>query len=243
MTDKPAAERSSDEQDEQTTAGVVSSDGDQVTVVTPTGMAVVDLPRRRDPSGSAADGDAPTEGTARDTARDTASVTDRDEHGRSERASDDNGVRRPTDLVEQPAKVMRIGSMVKSLLEEVRNAPLDDAGRLHLAQVHERSIAELKDGLAPELVEELDRIALPFGDGNPSDAELRIAQAQLVGWLEGLFHGIQTALVAQQMAAQAQLQQMRQLPPGMSPQGQGLPATGSQAQSPTAHHEGTGQYL
>ena len=85
--------------------------------------------------------------------------------------------RGPTDLVEQPAKVMRIGSMVKSLLEEVRNAPLDDAGRTHLAQVHARSIAELKDGLAPELVEELDRIALPFGEGAPSDSELRIAQA------------------------------------------------------------------
>lgn len=150
--------------------------------------------------------------------------------------------RGPTDLVEQPAKVMRIGSMVKSLLEEVRNAPLDDAGRAHLAQVHARSIAELKDGLAPELVEELDRIALPLGDGSPTDAELRIAQAQLVGWLEGLFHGIQTALVAQQMAAQAQLQQMRQLPPGVS---QGHPAQGEPPRpgAPAPPHEGTGQYL
>jgi hypothetical protein len=110
--------------------------------------------------------------------------------------------------------VMRIGSMIKQLLEEVRNAPLDDAGRRRLAEVHHRSIEELKDGLAPELVAELDRIALPFGDESPTDAELRIAQAQLVGWLEGLFHGIQTALVAQQMAAQQQLQQMRALPPG-----------------------------
>jgi hypothetical protein len=120
----------------------------------------------------------------------------------------------PADLVEEPAKVMRIGSMIKQLLEEVRNAPLDDAGRRRLAEVHHRSIEELKDGLAPELVAELDRIALPFGDESPTDAELRIAQAQLVGWLEGLFHGIQTALVAQQMAAQQQLQQMRALPPG-----------------------------
>lgn len=143
----------------------------------------------------------------------------------------------PADLVEQPAKVMRIGSMIKSLLEEVRNAPLDDAGRAHLAQIHARSIAELKDGLAPELVEELDRIALPFVDSNPTDAELRIAQAQLVGWLEGLFHGIQTALVAQQMAAQAQLQQMRQLPPGM------LGPQPTPPQPPTPSHEGTGQYL
>ena len=110
--------------------------------------------------------------------------------------------------------MMRIGSMIKQLLEEVRNAPLDDAGRRRLAEIHHRSIEELKDGLAPELVAELDRIALPFRDDSPSDAELRIAQAQLVGWLEGLFHGIQTALVAQQMAAQQQLQQMRALPPG-----------------------------
>ena len=99
----------------------------------------------------------------------------------------------PADLVEQPAKVMRIGSMIKNLLDEVRNSPLDEAGRSRLAEIHKRSIAELKDGLAPELVEELDRLALPFGDQAPSDAELRIAQAQLVGWLEGLFHGIQTA--------------------------------------------------
>lgn len=126
--------------------------------------------------------------------------------------SSESHPRNPAELVEQPAKVMRIGSMVKQLLEEVRSAPLDDKGRARLAEIHERSIAELKDGLAPELVSELDRIALPFRDEAPSDAELRIAQAQLVGWLEGLFHGIQTALVAQQMAAQAQLQQMRALP-------------------------------
>jgi Protein of unknown function (DUF2587) len=158
----------------------------------------------------------------------------------------------PADLVEQPAKVMRIGSMVKQLLEEVRSAPLDEQGRAHLAEIHERSIAELKDGLAPELVQELERIALPFKDDAPSDAELRIAQAQLVGWLEGLFHGIQTALVAQQMAAQAQLQQMRQLPPGMghptgpggggTPQGQRPPGQPGQPGQP-GHAEGTGQYL
>jgi len=120
----------------------------------------------------------------------------------------------PADLVQQPAKVMRIGSMIKQLLEEVRNAPLDEAGRTRLAEIHRRSITELEQGLAPELVDELERIALPFNETVPTDAELRIAQAQLVGWLEGLFHGIQTALFAQQMAAQAQLQQMRALPPG-----------------------------
>ncbi len=121
------------------------------------------------------------------------------------------------DLVDEPAKVMRIGTMLKQLLEEVKSAPLDNAARARLAEIHQRSIRELEDGLAPELVEELERIHLPFADeSTPSDAELRIAQAQLVGWLEGLFHGIQTAIAAQHAArehAAAQLQ-LRQLPPG-----------------------------
>ncbi|MHC3000888.1 hypothetical protein OK17_01400 [Gordonia sp. GN26] len=128
------------------------------------------------------------------------------------------------DMVEQPAKVMRIGTMIKQLLEEVRAAPLDEASRNRLREIHESSIRELEEGLAPELREELERLALPFSDEQtPSDAELRIAQAQLVGWLEGLFHGIQTALFAQQMAARAQLEQMRQgaLPPGMPGAGGG----------------------
>jgi hypothetical protein len=140
-----------------------------------------------------------------------------------------------TDLVEQPAKVMRIGTMIKGLLEEVRTAPLDDASRTRLREIHETSIRELEDGLAPELRDELSRLALPFSqDTVPSDAELRIAQAQLVGWLEGLFHGIQTAMFAQQMAARAQLEQMRQgvLPPGMNPPG-----------GPSSPGHGTGQYL
>nr|WP_182559788.1 bacterial proteasome activator family protein [Microlunatus kandeliicorticis] len=125
-----------------------------------------------------------------------------------------------TDLVEQPAKVMRIGNMIRQLLDEVKAAPLDDASRQRLGRIHSASIAELKEGLAPELVEELERISLPFSEGStPTDAELRIAQAQLVGWLEGLFHGIQTALFAQQMAARAQLEQMRRaLPSGGEPQ-------------------------
>ncbi len=115
-----------------------------------------------------------------------------------------------TDLVEQPAKVMRIGSMIKQLLDEVREAPLDEAARARLRQIHQRSITELEDGLAPELVAELDRLSLPFTDDSvPSEAELRIAQAQLVGWLEGLFHGIQTAMFAQQMAAKAAFEEMR----------------------------------
>lgn len=136
-----------------------------------------------------------------------------------------------TDMVEQPAKVMRIGNMIKQLLEEVKSAPLDDASRQRLRNIHSASIEELKQGLAPELVEELERLSLPFGEGaTPSDAELRIAQAQLVGWLEGLFHGIQTALFAQQMAARAQLEQMRRaLPAGQIPDDPqpGPPASGS----------------
>jgi Protein of unknown function (DUF2587) len=124
------------------------------------------------------------------------------------------------EMVEQPAKVMRIGTMIKQLLEEVRAAPLDDASRNRLRDIHAKSIRELEDGLAPELREELERITLPFTDGEtPSDAELRIAQAQLVGWLEGVFHGIQTAIFAQQMAARAQLEEVRRraLPGGQQP--------------------------
>ncbi|MGW0812528.1 bacterial proteasome activator family protein [Streptomyces viridiviolaceus] len=126
-----------------------------------------------------------------------------------------------TEQVEQPAKVMRIGSMIKQLLEEVRVAPLDEASRARLKEIHASSVKELEDGLAPELVEELERLSLPFtDDATPTDAELRIAQAQLVGWLEGLFHGIQTTLFAQQMAARAQLEQMRRaLPPGIGHDG------------------------
>ena len=127
-----------------------------------------------------------------------------------------------TEMVEQPAKVMRIGSMIRQLLEEVRAAPLDEKSRARLKEIHASSIKELEDGLAPELVDELERLSLPFAEDEiPSESELRIAQAQLVGWLEGLFHGIQTTLFAQQMAARQQLEQMRRaLPPGMMPQGQ-----------------------
>ena len=152
-------------------------------------------------------------------------------------------------LVEQPAKVMRIGSMIRQLLEEVKSAPLDDASRQRLKEIHRRSIKELETGLAPELVEELERLTLPFtGDQTPSDAELRISQAQLVGWLEGLFHGIQTAIYAQQMAARAQFEQIRRaLPPGVQiatgqpgPDGQGQP--GQQNESEAGPGSG-GMYL
>ncbi len=137
----------------------------------------------------------------------------------------------PSDMVHQPAKVMRIGTMIKQLLEEVRTAPLDEASRTRLKDIHASSIRELEEGLSPELRAELDRLVLPFNDGEtPSDAELRIAQAQLVGWLEGVFHGIQAAVFAQQMAARAQLEQLQRgaLPPGIGEQ---------------PPHPSTGQYL
>ncbi|MEO8816053.1 MAG: bacterial proteasome activator family protein [Mycobacterium sp.] len=142
--------------------------------------------------------------------------------------ADDSDEASLTDLIEQPAKVMRIGTMIKQLLEETRSAPLDEASRARLRGIHAASIRELEDGLAPELREELDRLTLPLReDVTPSDAELRIAQAQLVGWLEGLFHGMQTALFAQQMAARAQLEQMHH--------GALLPGSSS--------HSDNGQYL
>src|ERR1043165_659910 len=116
-----------------------------------------------------------------------------------------------TEMVEQPAKVMRIGSMIKQLLEEVRAAPLDEASRARLKEIYETSVRELAEGLSPDLRDELANLTMPFAeDAAPTDAELRIAHAQLVGWLEGLFHGIQATLFAQQMAARAQLHQKRQ---------------------------------
>src|SRR6202140_3577098 len=125
-----------------------------------------------------------------------------------------------TESVQQPAKVMRIGSMVKQLLDEVRAANLDEASRTRMREIYEQSIRELAGALSPDLAAELDRMTLPFDGSIPSEAELRVAQAQLVGWLEGLFHGIQATLLAQQMAARAQLEEKRQrgLPPGMGGQ-------------------------
>lgn len=156
------------------------------------------------------------------------------EDGQGDAASD------LTDLVEQPAKVMRIGSMIKQLLEEVKDAPLDEASRSRLGTIYERSVAELKDGLAPELVDELERLSLPFdNESEPSEAELRIAQAQLVGWLEGLFHGIQTAMFAQQMTARAAFEEMRQRAIGG-----GAPGGADGAENPHADPQHpTGPYL
>ena len=134
----------------------------------------------------------------------------------------------PGEQVDSPAKVMRIGSMIKQLLDEVRSAPLDDASRERLRDIYDTSVRELASALSPDLQEELSRMALPFDVSTPSDAELRIAQATLVGWLEGLFHGIQATLFAQQMAARQQLEQMhrqRGLPPGVPGEQMGEPPT------------------
>lgn len=173
----------------------------------------------------------------------------------SQATDDEDAEKHITELVEQPAKVMRIGGMIKNLLEEVKSAPLDEASRVRLKEIHQRSIKELETGLAPELVDELERLTLPFTeDGTPSEGELRIAQAQLVGWLEGLFHGIQTAIYAQQMAARAQFEQIRkQLPGGGSGQpgqpGQPMPHPGMPGgvpspSSPSSGAEsGNGMYL
>ncbi len=146
--------------------------------------------------------------------------------------------------VSQPSKLIRIATMVKSMLEEVRQASLDDAGRQRLRQIHERSLAELSEVLSEDLREELGGVMLPFDEGTPSDSELRIAQAQLVGWLEGLFHGIQTAIYAQQVASRAQLEQMRRaLPPGMMHQQGG--GHEQPQQQPPANEPGnnSGMYL
>ncbi|MGI8775330.1 MAG: bacterial proteasome activator family protein [Actinomycetota bacterium] len=144
---------------------------------------------------------------------------------------------RPSDEVHHPAKVMRIASMVRNLLDEVRSAPLDDASRVRVREVYETSVKELGEVLSEDLREELSRLSLPFDEANPpSDAELRVAHAQLVGWLEGLFHGIQAMLFAQQMEGRQRFEELRK---------RGLPAGG-----PPGAPEGTpgsdgghGQYL
>ncbi|RYC05528.1 bacterial proteasome activator family protein [Nocardioides zhouii] len=185
-----------EQQPEQTDVATSGGDDDQVVVIGPDGQPIGTIPASALP--------AMTQG-----------------------GDEGDGERHITELVEQPAKVMRIGSMIRQLLEEVKAAPLDEASRQRLKEIHAASIKELETGLAPELVEELDRLTLPFTEeGTPSEGELRIAQAQLVGWLEGLFHGIQTAIYAQQMASRAQLEQIRRaLPMGQGGQHQpvGMP--------------------
>ncbi|GGD12166.1 bacterial proteasome activator family protein [Nocardioides daphniae] len=216
MTDAPAENPSSPDQDEVVTEVQVEVPEGHVLVIGPDGTPVGTVPAE---VVAQAQGDADDDGSS-------ASVTE---------------------LVEQPAKVMRIGSMIRQLLEEVKAAPLDEASRARLRDIHQASIKELESGLAPELIEELERIALPFtDDATPSEGELRIAQAQLVGWLEGLFHGIQTAIYAQQMASRAQLEQMRRALPGMAPGGDGqgqAPQQGGQQASDGTPHPTGGMYL
>ncbi len=130
------------------------------------------------------------------------------------------------EAVEEPAKVMRIGSMIKQLLEEVRTVALDEPARDRLKEIYGTSIKELGTAVSPDLRDELERVTIPFGGEHPTDAELRVAQAQLVGWLEGLFHGIQATLFAQQMAARSQMEDpRRQIGPGGpgGPDGPGVP--------------------
>jgi hypothetical protein len=124
------------------------------------------------------------------------------------------------ETVTAPAKVMRIGSMIKQLLDEVHSMTLDMPSRERLAEIYERSIVELAEALSPDLQEELRMLALPFNDGEvPSDAELRVAKAQLVGWLEGLFHGIQATMFAQQLSMRQQAEQ-KQIQSGQAPNAQ-----------------------
>jgi hypothetical protein len=136
----------------------------------------------------------------------------------------DDAVEERREAVEEPAKVMRIGSMIKQLLEEVRSVELDEPARGRLKEIYDTSVKELGTAVSPDLRDELERVTIPFGGEHPSDAELRVAHAQLVGWLEGLFHGIQATLFAQQMAARAQMEDpRRQIGPGGVPPGAGTP--------------------
>jgi hypothetical protein len=138
----------------------------------------------------------------------------------------------------EPDKLLRITAMVRELLEETRQAPPDERGRMRLREIYERSLGELKEALPDELSEELQSLAPPI-EGVPTESEIRVAQAQLVGWLEGLFHGIQAAVWAQQMQARAQLEELRRrgLPPGAM-----MPGPGQQPEHPDQERP-PGQYL
>ena len=127
-----------------------------------------------------------------------------------------------TDTITEPAKLLRIASMVRELLEETRQTSLDEPGRKRLAEIYGRSVGELAGILSEDLREELASLAPPIEDGVPTESELRVAQAQLVGWLEGLFHGIQAAMFAQQASARAQFDELRRRGlPAQSPPGPG----------------------
>jgi len=144
------------------------------------------------------------------------------------RSTPAEGMQPDPPMVEQPAKLLRIAMMVRELLEEVRRAPIDERGRIQLRDIYGRVVAELKSGLSGSLAEELERVTLPLTSETPTESEIRIAQAQLLGWLEGIFQGIQAAIATQQLAAQAQLEEIRRrgLPPGMVPQQAAEPTPG-----------------
>ena len=167
------------------------------------------------------------------------SPTDAPEVAHGELVERDEAAPAPADeerreAVEEPAKVMRIGSMIKQLLDEVRTAELDGPARARLKEIYDTSVQELGTALSPDLREELERVTIPFGGNDPTDAELRVAQAQLVGWLEGLFHGIQATLFAQQMAARHSLEDIqRSLPGAAQAQGQSVPSGSAESRPGT----------
>ncbi|HET9248321.1 MAG TPA: proteasome activator [Actinomycetota bacterium] len=145
-----------------------------------------------------------------------------------------------TEAITEPAKLLRIASMVRELLEETRHASMDDAGRKRLVEVYHRSIEELGESVSPDLKGELQELVPPL-DGVPTESEMRVAQAQLVGWLEGLFHGIQAAMFAQQMAARQQFEEIRRR--GLMAQNPQDPQAQGGPQEPPQHAPRPGQYL
>jgi hypothetical protein len=148
-----------------------------------------------------------------------------------------------SEQVTKPTKLIRIASMVRTMLDEVRRAPLDDAGRRRLREIHEKSLHELESVLSPELQKELEDVVLPFSSDAPSESELRLAQAQLVGWLEGLFHGIQATLFTQQTMAQGQLEEMRRRRALEAAQGGMGPGVGAPTGAPSGPGEPPSGYL
>ena len=145
--------------------------------------------------------------------------------GRGTGAPDAAGNDDEGEHISSPTKLIRIATMIRTMLDEVRRAPLDDAGRRMLKEIHEKSLHELEGVLSPDLRQELSEVVFPFTSEEPTDSELRIAQAQLVGWLEGLFHGIQATLFTQQAMAQGQIEEMRRRR-SLEPGAMGMPAQG-----------------
>jgi hypothetical protein len=145
------------------------------------------------------------------------------------------------ETIHRPAKLIRIGAMVRELLGEARQCTPDAAGLKRLREIYDRALGELKEGLSDDLLRELDTLTIPL-DENSSESEIRLAEAQLLGWLEGLFQGIQAALWAQHVQAQSQLEEMRRrslMPGALLPPGPGNGPAGA----PDDNRRGPGQYL